>query len=102
TFTREVYFHLHKLLDAPSINQGIQSVKGKISEVNYNIIEILNGNKKINEAISSISAVSEETLASTEETSYTMEEHAKKAKRAQELVNQLLSTSTEMRELNAK
>ena len=82
-----------------SINKGLHSVKLKISAVNQNMIEIVHGNTKINEAIASISAVSEETLASSEETSLTMEGHAKDAKRAQDLVNELLRTSSEMREL---
>jgi methyl-accepting chemotaxis protein len=83
-----------------SINVGLHSVKNKISTVNHNIIEILDSNTKISEAISSISAVSEETLANSEETSSIMEEHAREAKRAQELVNELLSTSSEMGKLN--
>lgn len=82
-----------------SINEGLHGVKQKISEVNHNITEILDGNTRIHEAISSISAVSEETLANSEETSSIMEEHAHDAKRAQELVNELLNTSSEMKKL---
>ncbi|MNP00489.1 Methyl-accepting chemotaxis protein McpC [compost metagenome] len=82
-----------------SINEGLHGVKQTISAVNRNITDIVTGNMKMNEAISSISAVSEETLANAEETSSIMEEHSKEAKRAQELVNELLRTSSEMEKL---
>ncbi|MNY64386.1 hypothetical protein D3C86_2014890 [compost metagenome] len=83
-----------------TINEHVSDVKMKISAVHHNITEILGANEKMSDAVSRISAVSEETMAGTEETSIIMETHAKEANRAKELAKDLLSTSHQMRQLN--
>lgn len=84
-----------------TINQHLHSVKQQISSVHFNINDILDANSKMNEAISNISAVSEETLANTEEAAAIMECHARDAERTQELVGELLQTSAELIKLNS-
>lgn len=83
-----------------TINQHLHGVKEQISSVHFNIHEILDANSKMNDAISNISAVSEETLANTEEAAATMESHARDAERTQELVEELLQTSADLIKLN--
>lgn len=83
-----------------TINQHLHSVKEQIFSVHFNIKDILDANFKMNEAISNISAVSEETLANTEEATAIMESHARGAERTEELVEELLHTSADLIKLN--
>lgn len=83
-----------------TINSHVRSVKDKISSVHQKFNEILSANVKINDAISNISAVSEETLANTEEATAVMEEHAKSAKHAEELMAELIQTSEKLKKMN--
>ncbi|PZD95619.1 hypothetical protein DNH61_13950 [Paenibacillus sambharensis] len=85
-----------------AINGHLNKVKTKIGSVHSNVRDILASNTKINEAITTISAVSEETLASTEEATSVMEQHAAEAQRAKGLVEELLHTSEEMKKLNIR
>jgi methyl-accepting chemotaxis protein len=83
-----------------TINELLNDVQIKITAVHSNINEILEANESMGSAITRISAVSEETMAGTEETQSTMETHAKEASRAKELARELLSTSHSMLRLN--
>ncbi|CAM4475341.1 hypothetical protein [Paenibacillus tarimensis] len=77
-------------------------MKTKIGSVHNNVEDILSANTRINEAITTISAVSEETLASTEEATSVMEQYAAEAQRAKGFVEELLHTSKEMKRLNIR
>lgn len=83
-----------------AISENVSSVKQRISSVNHNITEIVHSNTKMSGAIRNISAVSEQTLGRTQDTNHTIEQHARDARRAQELAEILLSTSNQMMALH--
>ncbi|MCR2807911.1 methyl-accepting chemotaxis protein [Paenibacillus soyae] len=82
-----------------SINGCVAGVQQKISSVHLQITEMLDSNTKLNEAVISLTSVSEQTLASTQEANLMIQEHARDAKNAQKLVEVLLQTSNQMKKL---
>ncbi len=73
-----------------NVNQNAKSVNQKVHE-------ILKSNQQIVDSIGSISAVSEETTANTEEVTAMMHKNIEQAQQARQLVEELMNSSEEMK-----
>lgn len=82
-----------------NINVNVKDIVEKNNIVKNSIKEILNANESIVEKISSISAIAEETMANTEETFAMSDKHASDAKQALDLVENLVKTSNNLKEI---
>lgn len=80
-----------------SIYKNIMDLKIKSEEVDGSIVEIKKSNLSINEAIHNLSAISEETLANSEEACSTIEEYLNDTKEASESVKELVELSNKMK-----
>lgn len=79
------------------INNNTAEVRNKIKIVNEGISQILKANEKVVEAITNISAVSEQTMSSAQEAIAITEQHNMQADKAQNIADELISTSEKMR-----
>lgn len=79
------------------ISRHIGAVSGKIFNTREKIGEIAVSNDKIVDAITNISSVSEQTMASSQETSAISQEHITQLQEAKKLVNELIGTSGELK-----
>lgn len=75
---------------------NIMEVKNKVELVNVKINEIKSSNMNINNSILNLSAISEETLANSEEACSTIEEYLKETKLAKSAVEELVKLSERM------
>jgi methyl-accepting chemotaxis protein len=79
------------------ISKNISEVAGKIYNTREKIGDIAVSNGKIVEAITNISTVSEQTMASSQETAAISQDHISQLQNAKKLVNKLIETSGELR-----
>ena len=76
---------------------NMADVSDKIYHSHEKISDIAVFNEKIVEAITSISSVSEQTMAASEETAAISQEHIRQLQNVKELVNGLIGTSNELK-----
>lgn len=79
------------------INGNTSKVRNKIQLVNERINGILNANEKIVEGVTNISAIAQETMATTEEAATIANEHINEANEAQRLVQELAQASKKLK-----
>lgn len=80
------------------INKNVIKIASENNYVKESIDEILKSNGFIVQAIANISAISEETMANTEEATAMSSEHINKAKEAKGLVDDLIDTTNVLNE----
>ncbi len=79
-----------------NINQSIISLHGMVDSLNAKINEVLNANNHIVQSINDISAVSEETMANSQEANAMTTENLTEASSAKKLVSELINVAEEM------
>lgn len=79
------------------LHGNIVEVKNKVETVNNKISGIMNSNKEINNSILNLSAISEETLANSQETCTTIEKYLNETVLAKNSVEELVTLAGNMK-----
>jgi methyl-accepting chemotaxis protein len=85
-----------------TIDENTKVLSKKISSVYEKVGNMLESNEKVVGVISSVSAISQQTMANAEEAAAMTNEHIEQAIQAQQLVSELLETSKKMSKYIAK
>lgn len=92
--------YVEKTIEAfDGIEESMETVGGKINNLNISIESINEGKEGIAKAIDDIAAISEETAASTEEVSASVEEQSAYVEELNAMAEKLNSTSQKLKEL---